>query len=362
MEGDMLQMKETCKYALVVPTSMGIRMTPTKRQPFHVGENYFVQVTSAETNVASVISSLGMPVKVLTTFVKDSPIARMIQSDLAGRHMEYEGKEHPQGGPWGLRHQINMADSGYGLRGPKVYNDRAGEVGRLLSGTDFNLSRLFVEEGVGILHISGLIAALSPQTGEFCLELVRIARQNGTRVSFDLNYRASFWEHRQSQLLELFDEIASCSDILIGNEEDFQLCLSVKGPPSGGRNLAEQIEVFREMIEQVKQKYKNPTLYATTLREVMSANRHLWGAVLVNENEWQHIEPRPVDVLDRIGGGDGFVGGLLYSVLKGWDAKHSVRFAWACGALAVTLLTDYAMPENENQIWDIWEGDARVRR
>ena len=128
--------------------------------------------------------------KVLTTFVKGSPIARLIKDNLASRHIEYEGKEVEQGGPWGFRHQFNIADTGYGVRGPRVHNDRAGEVGRTLNVNDFDLERIFEKEGVQILHLSGLISALSPETGNFCLELARAARRNGTMISFDLNYRA----------------------------------------------------------------------------------------------------------------------------------------------------------------------------
>ena len=114
-----LELKKDCKYALLVPTSMGIRITPFNGQPVHCGGNFMMQVTSAETNVASVASYLGMPVKVLTTFVKGSPIAQLIKDDLRSRHMDYEGVEVDQGGPWGYRHQINIADSGMGARGPR---------------------------------------------------------------------------------------------------------------------------------------------------------------------------------------------------------------------------------------------------
>ena len=112
-----MQLKENAVYSLVVPTSMGVRITPVNSQPVHCSNMYFMQATSAESNVASISSSLGLRVKVLTTFVKDSPIARFIKDDLASRHMEYEGKEVPQGGPWGYRHQFNIADSGFGARG-----------------------------------------------------------------------------------------------------------------------------------------------------------------------------------------------------------------------------------------------------
>ena len=192
-----MQLKENAVYSLVVPTSMGVRITPVNSQPVHSSDTYFMHATSAETNVASISSYLGLKVKVLTTFVKDSPIARFIKDDLASRHMEYEGKEVPQGGPWGYRHQFNIADSGFGARGPRVHNDRAGEVGRTLNVKDFDLDKLFGQDGVKIIHMSGLIAALSPETSTFCLELARAAKKYGTKISFDLNYRASFWKDRE---------------------------------------------------------------------------------------------------------------------------------------------------------------------
>ncbi|MDP4237918.1 MAG: PfkB family carbohydrate kinase, partial [Bacteroidota bacterium] len=222
-----LELKKNYTYSLLVATSMGIRITPVNGQPVHSSHLFEMQATSAETNVASIASILGLPVKILTTFVKDSPIAQFIKSDLKSRHMDYEGPELAQGGPWGYRHQFNIADSGFGLRGPRVLNDRAGEVGCTLNVKDFDLERIFAKEGVQILHLSGLIGALSTETSEFCLQLARFAKKNGTRISFDLNYRESFWKGRNQELRDIFTEIASIADILIGNEEDFQLCLGI---------------------------------------------------------------------------------------------------------------------------------------
>ncbi len=127
-----MELRKDFTYSLVVPTSMGVRITPAGGQPVHCSDTFTMQATSAETNVASISSYLGLPVKVLTTFVKDSPIAAFIKNNLAGRHMSYEGIDVPQGGPWGYRHQFNIADSGFGSRGPRVHNDRAGEVGLTL--------------------------------------------------------------------------------------------------------------------------------------------------------------------------------------------------------------------------------------
>ena len=357
-----MELRKDYTYSLVVPTSMGIRITPLNGQPVHCSHTFTLQATSAESNVASVASFLGLPVKILTTFVKDSPVAQIIRDNLASRHMTVEGREVEQGGPWGYRHQINIADSGCGSRGPRVWNDRAGEVGRTLNVKDFDLDRIFGKEGVQIVHLSGFVGAVSPETGHFCLQLPRAAREHGTRLAFDLNYPASFWENREKELRAIFTEIAGVSDILVGNEEDFQLCLGVEGPEAGGKGLAGKIEGFKGMIGRVKQAFPNASVFATTLREVVSTQQHLWGAVMAAGEEWHVVEPREIGVLDRIGGGDGFVGGMLYAILKGWAPEKWIQFGWASGALATTLLTDYCQPADEEQIWSIWQGNARVKR
>jgi 2-dehydro-3-deoxygluconokinase len=357
-----IELRKEYAYSLIVPTSMGIRITPLNGQPVHSSDTFTMQATSAETNVASISSSLGLPVKVLTTFVKDSPIATFIKNNLRSRNMDFEGIDVPQGGPWGYRHQFNIADSGYGSRGPRVHNDRAGEVGLTLNVKDFDLDRIFGKEGVQIIHLSGLVAALSSNTSNFCLELARAAKKYGTRISFDLNYRASFWKGREKELSDIFAEIASISDILVGNEEDFQLCLGIKGPEAGGKNLASKIDSFKDMIGEVKKAYPNASVFATTLRQVINTNTHMWGAIMLEGDNWHVVEPREIHVLDRIGGGDGFVGGLLYGVLKRWEPEKWLQFGWASGALATTFLTDYAQPADEEMVWSVWEGNARVKR
>jgi len=235
-------------------------------------------------------------------------------------------------------------------------------VGRVLNVKDFDLDRIFGDAGVQIIHMSGLIGALSPDTGTFCLELARAAKKHGTRVSFDLNHRATFWKGREESLREIFTEIASLSDVLVGNEEDFQLCLGIEGPEAGGKDLAQKIENFKEMIQRAHAAFPNATAFATTLRQVVSVNCHLWGAILFANGQWYVEEPREIGVLDRIGGGDGFVGGMLYAVLCRMMPLNWIRFGWATGALATTMLTDYAQPADEDQVWKTWEGNTRVVR
>ena len=314
-----IKIRENARYAVACVTSMGLRIPPADRMAVHNSNMFYLQATSAETNVLNVASSLGRECLALTKFVEGSPIAAFIQAQLRARNIRYEGKEVPQGGPWGYRHQFNIADSGFGLRAARVWNDRAGEVGRTLAIEDFDVERIFGQEGIGILHLSGLIAAMSPETTQCCLALAKAAKKYGTMVSFDLNYRATFWKGREAELSQAFHEIASVADVLVGNEEDFQLCLGFKGPEAGGKSLATKIENFKAMIREVQAKYSNAKVFATTLREVLSANRNLWGAIMLADNQWFVEEPREIDILDRIGGGDGFTGGLLYGILQGWE-------------------------------------------
>ena len=116
------------------------------------------------------------------------------------------------------------------------------------------------------------------------------------------------------------------------------------------------------MIMNVKAAYPNATVFATTLREAVSANRNLWGALMLVGDEWFYEPQREIDVLDRIGGGDGFAGGALYAILRGLEPENWVKFGWACGALVATMLEDYAYPVSEKQVWNVYAGNARVVR
>jgi len=357
-----LNIRNSYRYAIACPTSMGVRITPENRMAVHNSDRFLLQATSAESNVLNVTSSLGNECLVLTKFVKGSPIAEFIKSQLRARNIRFEGAEVDQGGPWGYRHQFNIADSGFGSRAPRVWNDRAGEVGCTLSVNEFDTERIFGTEGVGMLHISGLIAAMSKETTRFCLDIAKAAKAHGTLISFDLNHRATFWKGREEELAEAFHQIASVADVLVGNEEDFQLCLGFKGPEAGGKDLSSKIENFKAMISEVKEKYSNAKVFATTLRQVISANEHLWGCLLLADGQWSVVEPRPIQVMDRIGGGDGFTGGLLHGLISGWEAEKCLQFGWASGVLAASSLKDYAEPADEKQVWDIYAGNARVQR
>ena len=357
-----MKIRDNYKYTIATLTSMGVRITPVDRMSVHNSNMFYMQATSAESNALNIAASLGHKCLTLTKFVKDSPISLFIKRELRKRNIDYTDVEVEQGGPWGYRHQFNIADSGFGNKAARVWNDRAGEVGRTLSIEDFDTKKIFKEDGVAILHLTGLIASMSKETTEACVELAKVAKENGTLISFDLNYRASFWKGREEELSKAFNEIAKLADILGGNEEDFQLCLGFEGPKAGGKDLNSKIDSFKEMILKVQDRYPHVQAYVTTLREVISANRNLWGAIAYVDGKWFIEEPREIDIMDRIGGGDGFMAGFLYGTSQGYDASKCVALGWAGGVLAASSLNDYAEPADEKQLMDIYAGNARVQR
>jgi len=357
-----LKIRKNCKYGVASPTSMGIRICPLNGAPVNTSNMYYMQATSAESNALNISASLGSKGLVLTNFVQGSPISQFIKGELRRRNIDFTGPDVPQGGPWGYRHQFNIADSGFGTRGPRVHNDRAGEVGLTLNAENYDLDKIFGEDGVQILHLSGLVGALSPETTRFCIDVAHAAKKYGTLISFDLNHRATFWKGREEELRAGFTEMVKMTDILIGNEEDYQLCLGIEGPEEGGVDLTSQIAGFKEMVGRIKKAFPNASVFGNTLRQVISVGEHIWGAITLFGDTWTLIEPRPIQILDRLGGGDGFAGGLLYGIIKEMGPEKATQFAWASGALATTVIEDYATPADEEVVWSIFKGNARISR
>ena len=357
----MFQINKNAKYAVLTATSMGLRIMPVDKQPVYATNLFEMQVTSAESNALSVVSALGYPTLALTAFVKDCPMATKIKRDLKSRGIAYAGPEIEKKGPWGVRHQINIADGGFGLRGQGVTNDRAGEVAKELSTKDFDLDAIF-KEGIGILHISGLFAALSSNTGDLCLQLVKKAKEYGAIVSFDLNYRSSFWANREEELQKLFVEIAQLSDILFGNNYAYAQCFGLPYLELEFDFPAAKITLVKNALQAVQEKFPHVKLHCHTIREELSANENLWGAIIANGNEYLEIAPTVIDVLDRIGGGDAFAGGFLYGLLQGYELKGTLDFAWAAGVMAVGVKQDYILPQCEDELWRIVHRHTQVLR
>ncbi len=243
-----------------------------------------------------------------------------------------------------------------------VFYNRSNEAGALLKPGDFDWKSIF-GQGVKWFHSGGIFSALSPTTSELVIEGMQAAKAAGAVVSFDLNYRAKLWGRSggEDRAREVLGRIAQNVDVLVGNEEDLQKGLGIKGPDVKSESKLDT-RTFFEMISRVVERYPQVKVVATTLREVHSANRHSWGAVAWVGGE-QCVAPiAELDVYDRVGGGDGFASGFFYGLLTGEKPQDAVRLGWAHGALLTTFPGDTTMATVEQVRAFAKGGSARIQR
>jgi 2-dehydro-3-deoxygluconokinase len=266
----------------------------------------------------------------------------------------------------------NMAtvysDRGQGVRAPVVFYNRANEAAAQLKPGDFDWDAIF-RRGVRWFHSGGIFAALSATTGELIIEGMQAAKAAGAVTSFDLNYRAKLWNlwGGHEVALGIIRRIVEHVDVLVGNEEDLQMGLGVPGP----RVTARRGEVaspkldpnaFFGMIDNVTALYPQVKVVATSLREVHSTNHHSWGAVAWIDGQTYVSPTCELDVVDRIGGGDGYAAGLFYGLLAGEPPQEALNLGWAHGALLTTYPGDVTMATVEQVRAFAQGGSARVQR
>lgn len=330
--------------------------------PFRKAKSFEVHVSGGEYNVAANLSDcFGLKTGVATAMV-DYGVGEIIQRAVREMGVKpfYKWFEHD--GVRGPNIATVYSDRGAGVRAPVVFYNRANEAGAMLKPGDFDWKSIFAS-GVKWFHSGGIFAALSPTTSELIVEGMQAAQAAGTVTSFDLNYRAKLWKTigDEAKGQEMCRKIASHCDVLIGNEEDLQKGLGMKGQDVESKSTLDP-EQFFKMIEQVVEKFPNVKLVATTLREVHSTNRHDWAAV-VWYNGQRYVSPTlKLDVICRIGGGDGFASGLIYGMLAGKEPEQALRLGWAHGGLLTTFVGDTTMAKLPEVEAVASGGSARVQR
>lgn len=330
--------------------------------PFRKARSFDVHVSGGEYNVAANLSDcFGLKTGVATAMVNYG-VGEIVQRAVreTGVKPFYKWFEHD--GVRGPNIATVYSDRGLGVRAPVVFYNRANEAGAMLKPGDFDWKTIFAS-GVRWFHSGGIFAALSPTTSQLIVEGMKAARAAGTVTSFDLNYRAKLWKTIGSEEKgqEMCREIASHCDVLIGNEEDLQKGLGIKGQDVEASSKLDP-EQFFGMIEQVVQKFPNVKLVATTLREVHSTNRHDWAAVVWYDGQRFVSPTMKLDVVCRIGGGDGFASGLIYGMLAGKKTEEALRLGWAHGALLTTFVGDVTMAKLPEVEALAAGGTARVQR
>ncbi len=265
----------------------------------------------------------------------------------------------------GARVGLNFTERGFGARGALGVSDRAGSAASLIAPGDIDWQSIFAADGVRWFHTGGIYAALSDTTPGVIAEAVRAARANGTVVSYDLNYRASLWKSRggSERAVSVNRAIAPEVDIIFGNEEDFTAALGLDVGGLDGEFLSPGGADYRGMIRTLVERYPNVKVAAVTLRSVRSASRNDWCALLWCDGEFHEARPmRELEVLDRVGGGDGFASGMIYGFLAGRPPAECVNLGVAHGALAMTTPGDCSMASLEEVEKLAAGGGARVDR
>ncbi len=236
---------------------------------------------------------------------------------------------------------LNFTEVGFGPRASATMYDRGYSATSQLRPGDVDWDDLFGRRGVRWFHTGGIFTCLSESTRDVAMEAIQAAHRHGTVVSYDLNFRSKLWT--SDTAIAATRPLLPYLDCLIGNEEDFQQSLGYEVEGVGGDLAALPIEAYRDMVRRVAADHPNVSLVGTTLREVTSATRNGWSAILFDAaaGELYRGPSMELEVEDRVGGGDGFASGFIWTYLTGeTDPQVAVNAGTAHGALLQTTRGD----------------------
>lgn len=330
--------------------------------PFRKAAECKIHVSGGEFNVAANLSDCFRLNTGIATAMVDYPIGDLIAERVRAMGVKPFYKTFKHNGVNGPNMATVYSDRGQGVRPPVVFYNRSNEAGALLKPGDFDWKAIFAN-GVRWFHSGGIFAALSETTGEVIIEGMKVAKKAGAIISFDLNFREKLWNvwGGQRKAVEVIGQIVENVDVLVGNEEDLQKGLDVPGPEVAAKSALDP-KTFFDMIDKVVKKHPQVKAVATTLREVHSTNRHSWSAVAWVDGKTYTAPACELDVLDRVGGGDGFAAGFFYGLLNSESIDEAVKLGWAHGALLTTTPGDTTMVTVEQVRAFAKGGSARIQR
>ena len=330
--------------------------------PFRKASTCQIHVSGGEFNVAANLADCFRLKTGVASAMVDYPIGDLIAERVRAMGVQPFYKKFEHDGVHGPNMATVYSDRGQGVRAPVVFYNRCNEAAAQLQPGDFNWKEIF-SGGVRWFHSGGIFAALSESTAELIIEAMQAAKAAGAIVSFDLNYRAKLWNilGGHDRAVAVLDRIVKNVDVLVGNEEDLQLGLGIPGPEVAAKSKLDP-SAFFSMMTNVTKKHPQVKIVATTLREVHSTNRHSWGAVAWIDGTTYTSPTCELDVVDRVGGGDGYASGFFYGLLSGASPADAVNLGWAHGALLTTFPGDTTMSTVEQVRALAKGGSARIQR
>jgi len=330
-----------------------LRLSPPGYLRFSQARSFDVVYGGGESNVAASLANLGIDVDYIT---------RLPANDIGDACIQFLRQYGVGTGKiirGGERLGIYFLEMGAAQRGSKVIYDRANssiatiEKGMVDWRSVFNDADWF--------HFTGITPAISSGTAEVCLEAAQIAHEMGLTVSCDLNYRAKLWKWGR-KAGEVMPGLVQCCDIAIGNEEDAEKVLGIKAPETDITSGKVEAEKYRYVCEDMVRRFPNLKTVAITLRGSLSASHNTWSAVLWDEGNF-YIGPT-FDIsfiVDRVGGGDSFMAGLIYGLRTfAEDPQKALAFAVAASCLKHSVFGDINLVSID-EVEKIMGGDVSGR-
>ena len=347
MEALNIKRKVDCRWDLVALGEVMLRLDPGDRR-IATARSFQVWEGGGEYNVARALRrAFGLETAIVTAFA-DNPVGRLLQDLL------YQGgvdQSHVVWVPYdgigrNVRNGLNFTERGFGVRPALGCSDRGHSAASQLTAGQIPWDTIFAAEGARWFHTGGIFAALSETTAAVAAEAMRAAREHGTVISYDLNFRPSLWKAvgGVDRARSVNDELVGLADVVLGNEEDYPVALGYD--VAGGTEDFSQLEpgAYDSMLHDVLAGYPNLKLAAVTLRRAATATRNDWGAVCCGDGRsWLAPALTDLEIYDRVGGGDGFASGFFYGLLQGDDPERALALGVAHGALAMTTPGDTSM-------------------
>ncbi|WP_058485729.1 sugar kinase [Defluviitalea phaphyphila] len=329
-----------------------LRLSTPGYLKFQQANSFDVVYGGGEANVAVSLANYGLDAYFVTK-LPDNPIGQSALNSLRqyGVKTDYIARG-------GNRLGIYFLETGASMRPSKVVYDRANSAIAEADVSDFNFDEIF--EGAEWFHFSGITPAISDKAAVLTEEALKAAKKHGVTVSVDLNYRKKLWTPEKAQ--KVMTNLMQYVDVCIGNEEDAEKVLGFKPGETDVTKGELELEGYKSIFKAMKEKFGFKYV-VTTLRESYSASDNGWSALIYDGNEFYRSRKYDIRIVDRVGGGDSFAGGLIYSLVTGQNFKDALEFAVAASALKHTIPGDFNHASLE-EVMTLVKGDAsgRVQR
>lgn len=329
-----------------------LRLNPQNNIRFLQADKFNVSYAGSEANVAVSLAQFDLN----SAYVSKVPNNEIGQASINSlRRFGVDTKFVIRGGE---RLGVYFVEKGWSQRASKVIYDRKDSAICMANKLEFEWDKIF--QDAKWFHFSGITPALGDELAEICLEACKLAKKKGIKVSCDLNYRSKLWNSEKAS--KVMAKLMEYVDICIANEEDAEKVFKIKGESVDENFRSIDLNSYKYVAKELIDRFQFE-LVALTLRESISSNKNLWSGLLYDGNEYCYSTKYEIDIVDRVGGGDSFAAGLIYSIINNYTCKKAIDFAVAASCLKHTIEGDFNLTSvDEVEKLISGDGSGRIQR